>query len=79
MMRAFAPILGRNGGGAILNVLSTDAMAGFDMDKLDPADVARAALDGIEAGALEVLLDEPSRYVKAGLSGDLRALYPAAA
>jgi len=126
MIRAFAPILGRNGGGAILNVLSvlswfssgaansysvakaaqwaltnsarvelaaqgtlvtglhmaavdTDAMADVAVDKLDPAQVARAALDGIEARAVEILLDEPSRYVKAGLAGDARALYPSAA
>lgn len=126
MLQAFAPILGRNGGGAVLNVLSvlswfssgaanaysvakaaqwaltnsarvelaaqgtlvtglhmaavdTEAMAGVDVPKLDPAEVARAALDGIEARALEVLLDEPSRMVKAGLSGNLRALYPSAA
>jgi NAD(P)-dependent dehydrogenase (short-subunit alcohol dehydrogenase family) len=126
MMRAFAPVLATNGGGAILNVLSvlswvstgaansysvakaaqwaltnsarielagqgtlvtglhmaavdTDAMAGYDVPKLDPADVARAALDGIEARSLEVLLDDPSRHVKAALSGDPRALYPTAA
>jgi hypothetical protein len=49
---------------------------GIEVAKLDPADVVRAALDGVEAGAVEVLVDEPSRMVKAALSGDLRTLYP---
>jgi len=124
--RAFAPVLARNGGGAILNVLSamswfsydgansyasakaaqwaltngirlelarqgtvvtglhmgavdTDMMAGYDVDKLDPADVVRAALDGIQAGALEILVDDVSRQVKAALALDPSALYPQAA
>ncbi|OLF10825.1 SDR family oxidoreductase [Actinophytocola xanthii] len=122
-VRAFAPVLGRNGGGAILNVLSamswfsydgansyaaakaaqwaltngvrlelagqrtlvsalhmgavdTDMVAGFDLAKLDPADVVRVALDGVEAGALEILVDDASRQAKAGVAGDPGALYP---
>ncbi|MGD0559697.1 MAG: SDR family oxidoreductase [Streptosporangiaceae bacterium] len=35
--------------------VDTDMMAGFDVDKSEPVDVVRAALDGIEVGALEVL------------------------
>jgi NAD(P)-dependent dehydrogenase (short-subunit alcohol dehydrogenase family) len=123
VVRAFAPVLAANGGGAILNVLSalswfsydganayaaakaaewsltngirlelagqgtlvtglhvgsvdTDMMAGFDIEKNDPADVVRAALDGIEAGKLEVLVDEASAQVKAALAADPSALYP---
>jgi len=123
MVRAFAPVLRRNGGGAILNVLSalswfsydgatsysvakaaewaltngvrlelagqgtlvaglhmgavdTDMMAGFDIDKLDPADVVRAALDGIEKGQREILVDDASRQAKAGLAADPGLLYP---
>ncbi|MFL6122197.1 SDR family oxidoreductase, partial [Actinophytocola sp.] len=122
-IRAFAPVLARNGGGAILNVLSamswfsydgansyaaakaaqwaltngvrlelagqgtlvtamhmgavdTDMMAGYDMDKLDPADVVRLAIDGIQAGELEILVDDASRQVKAALAADPSALYP---
>ena len=44
--------------------------------KADPADIAARALDGIEAGAHEVLADDTSRRVKAALAGDLAALYP---
>lgn len=122
MVRAFAPVLAANGGGAILNVLSvlswlsydgsntyaaakaaewsltngirlelagqntlvtglalastdTDMMAGIDVEKNDPADVARAALDGIEAGKMEVLADEDTARVKASLSADPSVVY----
>lgn len=97
VVRAFAPVLAANGGGAILNILSvlswfscdgsnpyaaakaaewslangirlelagqrtlvtgvhlaaadTDLMAGYDGAMIDPADAARAALDGVQAG-----------------------------
>lgn len=44
--------------------------------KADPRDVAALALDGIEIGAHEVLADDISRQVKAGLAADPTALYP---
>ncbi|MBP2328037.1 NAD(P)-dependent dehydrogenase (short-subunit alcohol dehydrogenase family) [Kibdelosporangium banguiense] len=122
VIRAFAPALAANGGGAIVNILSvlswvaaegtgsyavakaaewnmtnsvrvelagqrtlvqgvhlgaadTDMMAGRDAPKIDPADVARASLDGVQAGTIEVLVDDPSRFVKAALSGDPAQLY----
>jgi NAD(P)-dependent dehydrogenase (short-subunit alcohol dehydrogenase family) len=124
-VRAFAPVLAANGGGAILNVLSamswmsydganaygaaksaewsltngvrlelagqgtlvtalhlastdTDMMAGQDVEKNDPADVVRTALDGLEAGKIEILADEFTAQVKAALSADLNALSPQA-
>jgi NAD(P)-dependent dehydrogenase (short-subunit alcohol dehydrogenase family) len=120
--RAFADILGRNGGGAIVNVLSalswfswdgatsyaaakaaewsltnatrvelatqgtqvvgvhlgaadTDMMSGYEGPLLDPADVVRAALDGLASGAAEVLVDDWSRTVKAALAHDPAAFY----
>lgn len=123
VVRALAPTLGRNGGGAIVNLLSvlswlsydganaysaakaaewsltngirlelasqgtqvtgvhlgsadTDMMAGFDVPKLDPAGVVATALDGVEAGRLEVLVDEASAQAKAGLATDPSAMYP---
>lgn len=122
MIRAFAPVLAANGGGAIVNVLSamswfsidganaysaakaaewsltngvrlelakqktlvtgvhlgaadTDMMAGYDGPKLDPADVVRAALDGVEADKLEVIVDEWSANIKASLSRDPLEFY----
>lgn len=47
-----------------------------DAPKLDPADVVRTAYDGLEAGAYEILADDLSAQVKAGLAGPLEALYP---
>jgi NAD(P)-dependent dehydrogenase (short-subunit alcohol dehydrogenase family) len=121
--RAFAPTLARNGGGAVLNVLSvmswaslpteagyaasksaawsltnslrlalaaqntpvtalhvgrmdTDMIAGMGIDDAaDPARIARAALDGLEKGQWEVVADDFSRFVKAGLSLDIEELY----
>jgi NAD(P)-dependent dehydrogenase (short-subunit alcohol dehydrogenase family) len=105
--RAFAGILGRNGGGALLNTpmiagygvskaaawaltnglrhelraqgtlvtgfhagyIDTDMIRAFDVPKARPEDVIRLALDAVEAGEEEVLADEPTRQVKAALSG----------
>jgi short-subunit dehydrogenase len=122
MVRASAPVLAGNGGGAVLNVLSrlswlsypgagsyavakaaewsltngirlelatqrtlvtglflsatdTDMMAGWDIPKNDPADVVRQALDGIEAGALEVIADADTAEAKASLSLDPSVVY----
>jgi hypothetical protein len=38
--------------------------------------VARLALDGIEANATEVLVDDLTRQVKAGLAADPTVMYP---
>jgi hypothetical protein len=43
--------------------------------KLDPADVARAALDGIEAGKIEILVDDWSTMIKNTLAADPSAFY----
>ncbi|WP_112134827.1 SDR family oxidoreductase [Glycomyces dulcitolivorans] len=55
--------------------VDTDMTAGLDAPKSDSRDVAAAALDGIEAGAHEVLADDTTRWVKSQVSGDLEALY----
>ncbi|MFI6260087.1 SDR family oxidoreductase [Micromonospora zamorensis] len=122
VVRAFAPVLARNGGGAIVNVLSalswfswpgegayaaakaaawsltnsirlelaaqgthvtgvhvgavdTDFSANYDGAKIDPADVARATLDGLASDALEVLVDRWSADIKAALARDPRDFY----
>ncbi|KAB1900555.1 hypothetical protein F8274_30985, partial [Micromonospora sp. AMSO31t] len=41
------------------------------------AEIARLAVDGIEADQYEIIADETSRQVLAGLSGGVAALYPA--
>ncbi len=126
VVRAFAPVIEGNGGGAILNVLSvlswisfadggaycaaksaewsmtnalrielaprnirvsglhvgymdTDMTAGVDAPKSDPAAVAKFALDQLAAGSPEILADELSKQVQAGLAGGVAALYPSVA
>lgn len=118
LSRAFAATLARNGGGAIINMLSvvswvavpaggtysaskaaawsltnglrtalkkqgtrvigvhagpvdTDMASGLALPKVKPAEVVRQALDALEEGRSEVLVDEMSRQVKAGLSADI--------
>jgi short-subunit dehydrogenase len=53
-----------------LGAADTDMMKGYDVPKTAPADVARAALDGVEADAFEVVVDEFTAMVKASLSRD---------
>ncbi|GAA4053722.1 SDR family oxidoreductase [Actinomadura miaoliensis] len=55
-----------------LAMADTDMTKGYDMPKMDPADVARITLDGVEAEALEVVVDEFTEMVKASLSKDPR-------
>jgi NAD(P)-dependent dehydrogenase (short-subunit alcohol dehydrogenase family) len=54
--------------GLYLGFTDTPMTADLDVPKGDPADVVRAAYDGLEAGAYEVLADEVTRQVRAGLS-----------
>ncbi|MES9525826.1 SDR family oxidoreductase [Streptomyces capoamus] len=55
--------------------VNTDMTSDIDAPKADPRDVAVAALDGIEAGAHEVLADDTTRWIKSQLSADPEALY----
>ncbi|MET8306777.1 SDR family oxidoreductase [Micromonospora sp. NPDC005173] len=61
--------------GLHLGSADTDMSAGYDGDKVDPAEVVRGALDGVEAGKLEVVADEWSANVKASLAADPSAFY----
>ena len=62
--------------GVHVGLVDTDLTAGFNVDKIAPAAVAAAALDAVEAGQPEAVVDDLSRQVKAGLSDDQRILYP---
>ncbi len=50
--------------------METDMTTGIDAPKSDPAAVAADALDGVEAGLVEVLADDLTRTAKAQLSAD---------
>ena len=56
--------------------VDTDLTAGLDAPKVSAATVATSALDALEAGEREALVDDVSRAVKAGLSDDQNILYP---
>ena len=126
MSSAFAPVLARNGGGALVDVLSvlswyalpaasaycaskaaawsltnslrvellaqrtlvvgvhvgfmdTDMAAGVDAPKLAPELVAEQIVRALDEGRSEVLADELSVSVRAGLSAGVEALYPGVA
>jgi len=56
--------------------MDTDMAAGVDAPKADPAQVAKFALDGIVAGDVEIIADEITKQVLAGLSAGVAGLYP---
>lgn len=62
--------------GLHLSSTDTDMVAAFDIPKSDPAKVVAIALDGVEAGLLEIIADSDTAAVKAALAGDPAALYP---
>jgi NAD(P)-dependent dehydrogenase (short-subunit alcohol dehydrogenase family) len=62
--------------GLYVGYMDTDMTAGIHAPKSDPVTVAGLTLDGVEAGAHEVLADDISRHVRSALSGDLADLYP---
>lgn len=120
VVRAFTPVLGGNGGGALIDVHSalswigisgiysatkaafwsatnsfrielrpqgtqvlglhlgytaTPMTEGIDAEMGLASDVVRDAYDGLESGELEVLADQVSRDVKAGLAAPIEVLY----
>jgi NAD(P)-dependent dehydrogenase (short-subunit alcohol dehydrogenase family) len=61
--------------GVLLGAADTDITASYDGPKIDPRDVARASLDGVAAGNIEVIVDDWTAMVKASLAGDPAAFY----
>lgn len=61
--------------GLHVGAVDTALMAGYDGDKIAPEQVARAGLDSVAAGRLEVLVDEWSAGIKASLSRDPAEFY----
>jgi len=56
--------------------MDTDMTAEVEAEKSDPAAVAKLTLDELAAGSYEILADELSHQVRAGLAGGVAALYP---
>ncbi|MFF3949507.1 SDR family oxidoreductase [Streptomyces sp. NPDC001902] len=67
---------GVNVTGLHVGYVDTDLAAHIDAPKSSPESVAEQALDGIESDAYEVLADELSHQVRAGLAAGPAALYP---
>ncbi|NMO88438.1 SDR family oxidoreductase [Actinomycetospora sp. TBRC 11914] len=62
--------------GLHVGYMDTDLAAGIDDAKSDPAAIAKTTLDRFAAGDTEILADDVSRRVQAGLAGGVAALYP---
>jgi NAD(P)-dependent dehydrogenase (short-subunit alcohol dehydrogenase family) len=62
--------------GLHVGFMDTDMTANVTAPKLDPADIAKIAIEGIEADSYEILADDLSAQVQAGLAGGVAALYP---
>ncbi|MFE7594784.1 SDR family oxidoreductase [Kitasatospora sp. NPDC057512] len=60
--------------GVHLGFADTEMVAAVPVDKIPPAEVARAVLDGVERGEHEVLVDDATRALKAALSGPVEGL-----
>jgi NAD(P)-dependent dehydrogenase (short-subunit alcohol dehydrogenase family) len=64
--------------GLHMGFVDTDLTRGIDQPKSTPEAIARAAFDGLQAGADEVLADEATRQVKQSLSSSAAAYLAAA-
>jgi NAD(P)-dependent dehydrogenase (short-subunit alcohol dehydrogenase family) len=62
--------------GLHVGYMDTDLAAGVDAPKSDPAAIATLALEALAAGTPEILADDLSKQVRAGLAGGVEALYP---
>ena len=54
--------------GVHVGYVDTDMAASIDAAKSNPADVVRQVLDGVEKGDVEILADDLTRAVRAGLN-----------
>jgi len=62
--------------GVHVGFVDTDLTAGLPIDKIAPQTVATAAVDALEEGRPEAVVDDFSRTVKAGLHDDQNLIYP---
>lgn len=58
--------------------VDTDLTRGFEVPKSSPEDIVKRALDGLESGADEVLADEITQHVKAGMTAARPSYLPQA-
>ena len=65
--------------GLHVGYMDTDLTRGIEAPKSDPAVIAKITVDGLADDAYEIIADETSRQVMAGLAHGVGALYPALA
>jgi NAD(P)-dependent dehydrogenase (short-subunit alcohol dehydrogenase family) len=65
--------------GLHVGYMDTDMTRNIDAPKADPAVIAKIAVDGLADDAFEIVADDTSRQVMAGLAQGVSALYPALA
>ena len=56
--------------------MDTDMTRNLDVPKSDPAVIAKLAIDGVQARDAEIIADDTSKRVLAGLSAGVAGLYP---
>jgi NAD(P)-dependent dehydrogenase (short-subunit alcohol dehydrogenase family) len=56
--------------------MDTDMTRHLDVPKSDPAVIAKLAIDGIATGDAEIIADDTSKRILAGLSAGVAGLYP---
>ncbi|HEY4455342.1 MAG TPA: SDR family oxidoreductase [Pseudonocardiaceae bacterium] len=62
--------------GLHVGYMDTDMTTTITAPKSNPADIAKLAVDAIAADAYEIIADDTSRAVQAGLSVGVSAIYP---
>jgi NAD(P)-dependent dehydrogenase (short-subunit alcohol dehydrogenase family) len=62
--------------GLHVGYMDTDMAASVTAPKEDPAHIATLAIDGIEQDLYEIVADDLSRHVQAGLAAGVSGLYP---
>jgi NAD(P)-dependent dehydrogenase (short-subunit alcohol dehydrogenase family) len=62
--------------GVHVGFVDTDLTAGLEVDKIAPQTVAASALDALEHGQPEAIVDDFSRAIKADLHDDQNLIYP---
>lgn len=62
--------------GVHMGYVDTAMAAHADGPKLTPEELVRSVFDAVEADRFEVVADDLTAGVKAGLSGPIEAMYP---
>ncbi len=56
--------------------MDTDMTANIKAPKSNPAEIAKIAIDGLEANSFEILADNMSRMVQKNFAGGVKEIYP---